>query len=626
MREARFGEHFEIDPANRMDVLREQELPEYVAMGRELREKLKQTIETKGWPEVPHDVESVEDFFTRARDTVAERWLESAASVLQHALQKSLPKIPEDKEYNQARAVINDPEQLEEGMRLQQVGVLETLRPVAPEVWRALTMASSERQLAAVVLARRWAKEISDDQLTKMGITRDELGLFLDTAGMLGKFVDHAFVKQIELADQPGGSSPSRFAEHEGSEFRYDLYQKGSRKFDIKSYSEVFPNEWPRLVARFETLAGKTEQLLKEGKIPETYRELPNYLRHMAAAYGSSKLRPQELDALWSDMNERAVALAESGCPIMLIPQGAASVAGEAEKVDVEMRLGFRTEKTKELEKGFDAFRATAQGLNTHYQHALADTEYEVPRTVLNVQPFAFGPNLVGITRGESGAECILSHTDAVTENAVMREMPLLKKMFGIETVREGYNEAAVVATVLHELGHMVLPVEYDEAVHDRVGVGSEADMLDELKAEVVGMKIFKETTEAQHGARNIKEIFTTHFIAELGTLCDYLVENSSEKGSSGEGYFGAGVEIIDRLFQEGIIIEEQGRYRVTDPERGVAVIAEIGGELLEKFYADTTSRPKDVKARVKAYVGEIRKKKNNPEMKRFLERLKAKA
>ena len=531
-RNEKFGTSFHIDPESRIDTRRENNVPEYVAFSRAIRERLVELVDSEGWPECPKNIENVEALFSFAHDVVSTKWIQVTEASLGEKYNKWLNDLPDNDEHKEVRKLLSRPEELEKHLRMRQFAVLESLRSSLPDAWKTLLLVSSERQLAGLVLLRHWTKEFSDKDFENMGTQRAEFELFLDIAGIFGKYIDHAFVKQIELADEPGGSSQTPHGEKQGADRLYDIYASPEGDtVDLKPYSDVFPFDWHQLVKRLHALSDKVEALLEEKKLPETYQRLPAYFKEVASAYGSSEVDFKKLDEMWSRLEKSVQELWADDCPIMIIPQGTASVAGDANKIDVELRLGFRTEKTKNMEKTFAEFCEVAGRINQQFNDKL-DEPYEIPSVMLNVQPFAFGPNLYWTTRGYSSKEAILSHTNAVTDVALERELPYVSNFLPRESLDlERYKEAAVAVTVCHEIGHTVMSEE-DDAVKERIGESAEANILEELKAEAVGIKLFHESLK-QNSSFDSKASF--HFLAELGTLCDYALNKSSDKGSSGE-------------------------------------------------------------------------------------------
>ncbi len=604
----RFGEDFNPDSTNRLDVLRQMEnLPEYIDTSREIRDQLKSSVETQGWPELPQEVASLEDLFSRSRVAVTERWTRNASQVVEGKIPGWLESIPDTEEYQEVRKILSDPAILEGNLQQQQLGMLENLRKVAPEAWRTLVLASSERQLASVVLLRKWFQDLKPQDFERMGVNRDELRLFLDASGLLGKYFDQAHVKQIELADAPGGSVASPLADKTGAEYLYDVQPKAaSDQVELKSYGDVFAFEWPKIVKRLEVLAARTEAMLADKKLPESYSGLPDYLRQIAQVYGSKSVSPKELEKMWNDLYEAGNKLAVSGCPVMFIAQGCSAVAGEANKVDIEMRLGFQTPETRQLSEFYNGYRPIAQGLINERKDSLAET-YEVPQVVLNVQPFAFGPNTYYMTPAESGESSILSHIDVMKEVAANKEFPVLNKAFSNLPIDiEAYKAAANHEAVLHEIGHNVL-FENDQNVRRRIGRSSESAILEELKAETVGMVILEKRLsqmDQTEAARLAKE----QFCAKLGANSHYLAHESDEKGSGGERYYYTGAAIINELMSRGTIVSQEGRYQVTDYRGGVKALAEMGRMILDEFYGNDQQPAAGVRKSAKGFITGIKK------------------
>lgn len=615
-REPRFGEHFTPSPESRLDVLRSQEnLPEYVKFGREIREKLSGLVETEGWPECPSDLKSIDSFFAVAREAVAKYWQTAAGESITQKCREFAEGISDET----IKSLLLNSQKFEDQFKIYQFGTLEAIRKVNPEAWRSLVVAASERQLATLALLRHWAKEdLSPSEIKRLGLEPAELELFLDTAGILGKYIDHAYVKQIELADLPGGSSETKLGkeEREGAEYLYDIYRSPeSDEIDIKTYSEVFPFEWPKIVSRMRALAQKAGRWVAEGKLPKEYAELPAYLEHLAELYGSEVTDPETLDKMWDGLYAHTAKLAESGCPLMIIAQGTPSVAGEADKVDVELRFGLRTPETKEAEATFSLFTEVAEGINEHYADKLKKPPAPA-KVVLNIQPLAFGPNLYWATRGEASEERIVSHINAVADAARVSELPLLETL-GIlpEMSDEQKQKMMVMDTVLHEIGHTVMPEE-DKAVTKRIGTSHAATILEEMKAEVVAMKLLWEAVKLRP---DLTDFARVQLLARLGSLVGYLAHKSDQAGSEGEPYYLCGVVEIDALLKSGAVQEREGRWVVAEVMKGIEILGKLGDEIIEKLYANTEAKPADVKA----YIKELKDRGNDPSVRKFISALK---
>lgn len=603
----KFGENFNPDQTNRMNVLkRDEKLPEYIDFSREIRDLLETSIKEEGWPSCPENVKSVEEIFEKADEAVAERWNKYAGDFFENKCQEWAGAI-DDSENQELREKLSDRDGMETNLRLQYIGSVEELRKVNPSAWRLMILASSERQLAKAVLLKNWVREMPEETFEKIGITREELDLFLEVAALLGKYIDQAYVKQVELADAPGGSSKTELAGEEGAEYIYDLHKADGEASDVKTYSEVFQFEWSKLVGRIETLAQRVEKLIQENKIPSSYEGLPNFLREIARAYGSKETDPEKLDEMWDNLNTKTQELALAGCPLMIIPQGATAVAGEAEKVDIELRLAFQSEYTKKLEKLVDEYRFMAQNIVDSNQGVL-NKHYEVPRQILNIQYFSFGPNLTSITQAETGEGFIASHINTIAELAKAKQIPLLEKLFPGEKINsEDYKDAAIIETSLHEYGHSMISTD-DKKIHKKIGSGKAADVIEELKAETLAAKLLWD----KHGGDD--EILKRHFLAKMGTVCDFL-KDKSEK----EEYYYPAIIMVHRLISQGAIAEKNGGYEIIDCRKGVQALADLGMEILENFYLKKESNPADVRE----YFKQIKELEKEEKVKKFIGILK---
>lgn len=631
-REPRFGENFAPDDTNRLDVLHQGEpLPEPINVAREVRSQLKATVDEKspknqGWPECPSDVHSVDDLFTRARDTVTARWSSSAKNTIDQKAAQWLAEIPDNEKNAEIRKKLSPEGKLEERLGMQDISDFEEIRPINPEAWRTLVLASSERQLAAIELSRRWVKELPEGTLDRIGASRTELQLFLDIASLTGKFFDQAYVKQIELADAPGGSTKSKLGLRAGAEYIYDIQpDPASNKFEKKPFKDVFKFEFSKLVRHFEELAKRAEALLADGKLPETYRNFPAYLRQMAQVYGSSSVSPKQLDVMWRNLLASVVRLAKEGCPIMLVPQSCPMVAGDAEKVDIEMRLGFQTPGEDELRGIIDKYTPIGQEMLDEHRAALSEP-YQFPPVIVNIQPFAFGSNLQFYTEGQSEKESVMLHVNVSADAAAKTRLPLLRKLSNNadDIDEETFKKFAAIDTAFHEMGHAVLPVG-DVNITNRVGPGNDSSILEELKAETAGIGLLlRGFSQDDMRDAKTKKYLKNQFLVKLATVAQYVSVNSSEKGSMGERYYFASVGVIKALFDAGVLIYRGGKYDITDVESGFRAISDAGADIVNRFYTNTTDEPSKVRGSVKTFITDLKRQEKDPNVAEFIKRARA--
>lgn len=617
MADPRFGEGFpeQFDATNRLTPFREQQqsLPDANQFGIQIREALK--LEKDRWPECP-PVRNVEAFFNAAKEAVSSRWAETVTAFLTTQCNTWAEQLEGGTiDVQEAQKMLSDPKGLEEKLQMQQFQLLEgELRKQIPEAWRSLLLASSERQLAAVALSREWLKNMPETEVAQLGMTKPELEIFLDIAGIFGKYIDSAYIRQVELADLPSGSLATALSGQKGADRLYDLQRDPNRdELDIKTYPEVFPFEWSHMVPAFTALAQKVRERTMQGDLPPYYEQFAEHLDLLSKTYGSTEKDPSTLRAEWKQLLAHAKTLENTPLPIMIIPQACPAVAGDADKVDAEIRLGIRTPETKEYESPAHTITSLGQKVLDRVQDQLAEKR-TVPPLTLNIQPFAFGPNMYWYTRGESDDKRIFSHTDAVRDVARKSEMPCLKKLLGKEFDPEKYMDASIMATILHETGHFI-PPKGDDNVKKRIG--KQPPFFEEFKAWSVGTKLFTESDPTDPTFTNYDR--ETVFYALLGVHLDYLKNKSPREGTSGERYYMCAAAFLLELLDKNILKKEGGAYVVEDYEAGLKSMADLGDKIFRNYTDDTSTIQECTD-----YVTDIRSKKSDPRLREILTLLKA--
>ena len=598
----KFGEGFEQDNTDRVEIHTPREvLPRYSDLALEIRDALKQSVAEQGWPDVPTDFAGVEDFFGRASRTTALIWQKTAGELIKGALEKIKDGLTKVEGGNQLDTFYLEPDRFEAQLAIQQINMLEPMRELDSEAWRTLLAISSERQLSRIALVHHWYTQMQESDFEKLGINKDELKILLSLGAIEGKHFDQAYMKQVEYADQPGGKAGTEFGEKEGAEYLYDLPSADGKEIDPKTYAEMFPKEWERITNRFQSIGEEVERLLFAGRLGEEYRDLPKYLFLLANASGSNEKDPEAMKKLWEEVDRQQKLLTESGCPIIPVCMGAASVTGDAGKIDVELRVELRKSTSssdiKEKQEVLDLYRQTAAELNGEYA-SLLEEETPIPPVYYTFQPFAFGPNLHWNTAAETSEKQIICHSNIIIENAVITEIPMLRRIFPEETFSDlDYKEAIILETVLHELAHAVVP-QSDERVKSRLGERKNADVLEEIKADIVGMLVLKRSDE-KHPLEESE--LRMQLIAKLGAIIEYLT-SSSMTGEMGQAYYYAGLLEIKELVDKGVIEPSGSGYRIVDYRKGIDILAAKGVEILERLYLDDASD----KARVEEFLKDI--------------------
>lgn len=594
---------------NRLDVLKTPEkLPSYILFGRNIRNKLKETVK-EGWPKAPEKINNVDDFSSRISQTVTEKWQEksgaqnlSVIDLIEQRGRSWLAAMSEEQkqDYPEIVELLTNPLILEEKLKLQKLDVLEPLKKILPDAWKTIAIISSERQLAQIALAKRWLGGMPESAFQGSEFNKEELTINVDLAALVGKLIDHAYLKQGELSYLNNGSKNNNQGKA-GHKYLYTIINPENGQTEAVPFAKVFTFELQRFKKDMEYIAKKVEGLTAQGKLSQDYQLLPDYLQQLAATYCSMETDIDKLYEQWKNLYQKNAVLLESGCPQVINPQEDAPM----NVVGLEMRLGLRSKNLQQLEKQSQLDIAVALKLSNKIikenPQALAQLPPSSLKVFFNHQLFAFGPNLLSKTLAESYHNEMFIHTNEITKTAQKVEVPLLKKLFGDLPMSEAeYSQAALLETGRHEIAHQIMPLE-DEVVLKRIGESHEANALEELKAETVSMKLVTENMEKLSDTE-----LETILIAKLGTMLNYLINKSSEQGSEGESYYLCGAKIIHELLSHGLIKFDGQKITLENPQAAIKAIAEIGDNILDIYQNDKT-KP----ATIRKYVEQLRKEVN---------------
>jgi len=608
--------------ASRLDVFESPDrLPAAVTFGREIRTKLKETIETDGWPKAPDRPESTNGFFKLVDQTVADHWQQkvgdnqgSALDLLQHQTAGWLDQLTAEARAENPDVVesLTNPQKLEGMLCLKKLGALEPLRKLLPTAWETLIAVASERQLAQIALSKKWLNEMPDTAFAEMEFSRNELVLQNDLAALAGKLIDHGYLKQDELDKTfTEKEDDDKAAGVAGQKYIYSLPGQSQ----ATSFKDVLPFELQRLQKDLEFLAKKTEGLQKNNQLPESYLSLPAYLRQMAATYNSPEKDKNKLYQQWQNLYQANAELLKSGCPLVINPQE----DNPFNVVGLEMRLGLCSPELKQLEQQSSNYSTAAYEIMQQIWKDRPNITNDPPAKAdlfFSNQTYAFGPNVVGETMAESYHGQMFIHANAVETMAEQVELPLLHKMLPQEKIDQPtYIRQAILETARHELAHGILASD-DEKVMAKVGESAATNVIEELKAETIGLKLVEQDLPQMPEAQ-AKQIL----LAKLGTLFNYLATKTGEKNSEGEDYYLCGVKLTSRLLETGAMKMENNALTIVDAKAGLKDIIKIGDEILDIYQS-----PKTTPKTINNYVNQVRKIKNTAEFKDFLKVLKESA
>jgi hypothetical protein len=174
-------------------------------------------------------------------------------------------------------------------------------------------------------------------------------------------------------------------------------------------------------------------------------------------------------------------------------------------------------------------------------------------------------------------------------------------------------KRATTIEAGLHDLGPKVLP-NNNEKIIKRIGVGNHTSIIEELKAETVGMKILLEGYKGQIP----EDIAKKQFIAKIAYELYVLANKSEDEGNFGARYHWPAVKIISELLDKGVIQETEKGYIITDPVKGIKILAKIGDEIIALY-----ANPETTQEKISAYYQSFKGKKKDPKFAEFLTELK---
>lgn len=594
-----------IDPRKggpRLDARRaEEDLPGPARFGREIVRGLLEE-EDKEENLLPPEYEGPEKLIEKAFEEVDERLRALPAGdgkgVLWQAKAREWAK--NFKEGTEERGIMDDQEGFWKILTMNRFDSLASLKEINLEAWEEMLTLASQRQLAAIVLAARWVRSLPEEVFDKEDCSKGELLFLLRSAGILGKYVDTAFLRQTENSRMPGASEETRRGAEPGMAYIFELSGEGGGVLPgyrvsperLLSFREMFPYEFPAIEKRLSFLAKMARDELESGNLGERNSGLPAYLELLANAYGCKKTKPEEQSEVWENVFLAQKELIESGCRLVFQPQFSRYV-GPANKVDPEMRIGL-------IDSGEGGLLSERLGLAVAKVIKDKKTGEKPPFGFSCREPIAFGGNLSGKTMAETRKWSIAVESRRTGKMAEKDELPLLEKVLGSEAIgdKEEYVEWAEIETKTHELGHAAKDIEENKEALEKVGTGEASLILGEAQGECVGALVIKTMKEmmTEKGVAWTAEDDYRWLLNKLGANLCYL-EKEDPTTDEGRPYFLTGFMVLRTLFESRAIeLTGEGEnppLRIVNAGKGLEALAALGERILDLEVSEETNPEK---------------------------------
>lgn len=367
----------------------------------------------------------------------------------------------------------------------------------------------------------------------------------------------------------------------------------------ILAYADVFRFDYRRVGKNFKTLSQKVSSWVKDGTLPDSYRGHVDYLNLLARLYGESLDQDDSINAVgnrWMDAFGILSQIIDNGCPIVPIFQSTPAVAGERQ-VDNEFRIGVVSPMSKiisELSRSF-ADKATKISSSLKNDHP----QIRPPIDVFTI--FTYGPNMFWEVRGEADPGITFLHHNSIEGVARVAELPLVKRLIDPNIDTQKYVMAAVTETCRHETAHKVLSPEDDVEIRKALATSEQSDVLEEIKAETVGVKLASAHELDQDN-------LSVTVAGKLGTLLDYLAHKEDEN------YLVPAAVIFSQLFDDQLVsfdIESQ-RLIIGDHAAIINSIDKIGNDVLH-LYQEILVENSDKKSLIDNFVQQSAGKLSDP-------------
>lgn len=510
---------------------------------------------------------SLTDFLDLAKKTVRDKWADYIVSVF-----NDLPNTPQKtKLFN----IFGSEANLRLILEKEKFRELEMLRLLGEaDLWRDIVVAISEREKASIILARNWIDDLSDDQVEKLVLSRNEIILFLDLSLAVQGNIDNAYVHQLELADRPDGKKIGPHAKEFGCEYLYD---------EKTPYINIFTKEFSGLVTSLEQFSQRIEDETIAGLLPEVYHHLSVFLKKLSENYGSTETNHEKIIENWKEVSRQYISLAQAGCPTILTPWGFLT---DGNHVGIELMVTLNLGESSHWYEVSQEYLSLAKDFMESYDPNFKPNPF--------IHQYVFVRN--GINIPWSGTACASDEYIVFYDNENDNfgrtiYQSYFHEFLDSDTSEEHFSRVRGINTVAHETGHLGRML--DEDLYKKMGIGAPINKLDESKADAMAnlyflMKLLRSGSP---------DVSPAEFIEQY--IVDYVDELRSSKGHEKEDigmvWYGFSAKLcLIKLFESGSIGWSGDRIKILDGLRGVEILAKTGKEIFD-LYGDPNFKEKEV-------------------------------
>lgn len=526
-------------------------------------------------------VNSLEELLQLAQKETTSFWQQEIQPLLREFLNLWAETLTAPKEQYYQQALKNSAH-LDQQLAIKYFTDLEGLRDLNPEVWKVLVNLSMLRQDQEIALLNCWTKKMTDKDFERLQVNANQLTIALAISAEIGPLVNQIYLKQIDLGFLDDVKLKENDKKILGAATVYEVLIGPKNSVLRIPYSSMFTETWDKIAKKYRLIAELTRKLC-----PEDGQEFANYLMTIAAAYTNPTTNFRQLQKIWTEIEKLQYKLSNSNWPINLIAAGSADVSRHFNKTDANLIVGLKTPDSTALEKIFNKkYLSAAREILAKHQPTKT---HQLKNISLNFLLAAAGSGTWWRNQGEADgrAFCYTNAVKEVSELAVLGNYQKLFQEINSEQEKAELLEIMLISVALHELGHTMQSMENTQ-IAKRVGYYDDhAELIDELKADTTGIRIFWEVEKKQ-----IKETDRAYkFLQLIIAYChDYITTDGKGKEKIGT-YATMAMIMLQTMMQAGGIQKNGDHYQILSVEKSFDSLCQLSAQILDQ-YADSNMTP----------------------------------
>ncbi len=512
----------------------------------------------------PQDINSPEELMEKAASSVSEIWQNEIKEIVGELAKFWAEELGNSEIEMYFKRMLNDTNNLEERIRFKYFSELEGIREINPMTWRSLVSISMLRQQQEMELLNRWVKNIPEEKFADWELDKKELEIALAIVTEIGPLINQTYLKQMQLGfTEKFPEIKSEGSKELGAIYLYELADETK-----VAYKNMFPETWPMIAKKFKEIAAKVTLMF-----PEKGKLFSEYLIAISNAYELEENDFKINYDAWVEIEQIQKEISASDWRIDLLAGGEPYITKKVNKMDANLVVGLKTKKTKEMKIKCDGYMQIANEILKGY----SQMEDEILPGSVNMLLFAAGNGTFWRNQGEGGNGSV-SYINSIKEVNQLTILPIYQELFGDCNIDE-LAELSSIATFNHESGHCFFSLS-EEEVKRRVGFFEQyIEMIDEIKADTTGLRIFWEKAKNQPNPEQARKMLQL-----VVAYCLEYVKTDIRKEGDIASHKELGSLILTALLESNSLIKDGDKYIIHDVASGFKAITDISDEMLKKF------------------------------------------